>query len=107
MKLTEKIEQKGLIQERKINIEEIEKIDYISLEKIFTKKEYYEAMKTLKLREKQVLYLNILKKLPLGKIAILLNTTENNIYKIKHRAKNSFKKNLENGRRNNNERKRV
>ena len=76
--------------ENEIKDEEVERINYQELEKIFTKKEYYNAMKWLRDREKLVLYLNVIKQLSLETIAILLNTNVNNISKIKYRAKNKF-----------------
>ena len=82
--------------ENEIKDEEVERINYQELEKIFTKKEYYNAMKWLRDKEKLVLYLNVIKQLSLETIAILLNTNANNISKIKYRAKNKFLKNLNN-----------
>jgi len=87
-----------IIKEDQIRDEEIEKINYKELEKIFTKKEYYNAMENLEDREKQVLYLSEIKQLPLKKVAILLKTNANNISKIKYRAKIKFLKNLNDGR---------
>ena len=84
--------------ENEIKDEEVERINYQELEKIFTKKEYYNAMKWLRDKEKLVLYLNVIKQLSLETIAILLNTNANNISKIKYRAKNKFLKNLNNRR---------
>ena len=84
--------------ENEIKDEEVERINYQELEKIFTKKEYYNAMKWLRDREKLVLYLNVIKQLSLETIAILLNTNVNNISKIKYRAKNKLLNNLNNGR---------
>lgn len=81
-----------------IKDDEVERINYQELEKIFTKKEYYNAMKWLRDKEKLVLYLNVIKQLSLETVAILLNTNSNNISKIKYRAKNKFLKNLNNGR---------
>ena len=81
-----------------IKDEEVERINYQELEKIFTKKEYYNAMKWLQDKEKLVLYLNVIKQLSLETIAILLNTNANNISKIKYRAKNKFLQNLNDGR---------
>ena len=92
------IAEKVIKEENQLNGEEVEKINYKELEKIFTKKEYYNAMKNLEDREKQVLYLSEIKQLPLKKVAILLKTNANNISKIKYRAKNKFLNNLNNGR---------
>lgn len=99
--ITEKLVVEGVIKNVEIQIddENLENINYVTLEKIFTKKEYYDAMKKLENREKLVLYLTAIKELPLKKVAIMLKTNENNISKIKYRAKNKFLKNLENGRR--------
>lgn len=93
-----KIEEEIISIKTEIKDEEIEKINYHELEKIFTKKEYYNAMRWLKDREKLVLYLNVIKQLSLETIATLLNTNANNISKIKYRAKKKFLKNLKNGR---------
>lgn len=96
----ENIEIEGEIinKENEINDEDLEKINYQELERIFTKKEYYNAMKKLEDREKLVLYLSVIKQFPLKKVAILLKTNANNISKIKYRAKNKFLKNIKNGR---------
>ena len=84
------IEEELMETKKDIKIEEVEKIYYQELEKVFTQKEYYDAMKVLKDKEKYVLYLSIVKQLSLKTIAILLNTNENNVSKIKHRAKNTI-----------------
>lgn len=92
------IAEKIIKEKNQLNDEEVEKINYKELEKIFTKKEYYNAMKNLDDREKHVLYLSEIKQLPLKKVAILLKTNANNISKIKYRAKIKFLKNLNDGR---------
>lgn len=96
MYFSNELEIEGTIKIEENQLEEsIEKINYLKLEEVFTKKEYYKAMKSLADKEKLVLYLSIIKKIPLKKIANLLKTNENNISKIKYRAKNKFLKNLE------------
>ena len=93
-----KIDEEIISIENEMKYDEVERINYQELEKIFTKKEYYNAMKWLRDKEKLVLYLNVIKQLSLETIAILLNTNANNISKIKYRAKKKFLKNLDNGR---------
>lgn len=100
IQFTEKLETEGIIKSEKSQIiDEIsENINYLKLENVFTNKKYYNAMKKLESREKLVLYLIVIRKLPLKKVADILKTNENNISKIKYRAKNKFLKNLEDGR---------
>ena len=75
--------------------DKFETINYETLERVFSQKKYYNAMKKLKKIEKLILYLTILEQQPIKKIAHFLHTNENNISKIKHRAKNKFIKNIE------------
>lgn len=97
IQITENLGIERVIKNAEIQIDDeaLEKIEYLTLEKIFTRKEYYDAMKKLENREKLVLYLTAIRELPLKRVAIMLKTNENNISKIKYRAKNKFLKNLE------------
>lgn len=64
------------------------------LEKAFTNKKYYLAMKPLHLEEKQVLYYSIVKNYPLSRISKIMNLSKNEILKLKEKAITNFKKNL-------------
>ena len=85
LELTERIEHADIL---------VEEIDYTRLEDIFTNEDYFYAMKKLSYREKLVLYLTTIKDDSLKGVADLLGTSENNISKIKYRAKNKFLNNL-------------
>lgn len=69
-----------------------EDINYINLENVFTNNEHFYAMKRLNNKEKLVLYLTVIERYSLEKVAKLLDTTEDNAGMIKYRAKNKFKK---------------
>lgn len=75
----------------------VEDINYMQLEKVFTSDKYSNAMRNLNDREKFVLYLTVIEELPLKVVANMLKITEDNVSKIKYRAKNKFLNNLKKG----------
>jgi|GEM_PF-2442204 sigma-70, region 4 len=80
------------------NIDEIDNIDVDinHLENIFHNERYFEAMKKVPLKQRQVLYLLVVKQYNLSDVAEIFKTTTSNISKLKRKAINNFKKNLEN-----------
>lgn len=97
--LSEEMEIGGIIKSSNSNVTDtlIEDIDYLELEKVFNNEEYANAMKQLNDREKLVLYLTIIEEISIKKVAIMLDTTEDNVSVIKYRAKNKFLKYLRKG----------
>ena len=53
-------------------------------------------MKKVPLKQRQVLYLLVVKQYNLSDVAEIFKTTTSNISKLKRKAINNFKKNLEN-----------
>lgn len=97
--LSEEMEIGGIIKDTNNVMDSlIEDIDYLQLEKVFNNEEYSYAMKQLNDREKFVLYLTVIEEQPLKNVANMLGTTEDNVSKIKYRAKNKFLKYLKKGR---------
>lgn len=80
------------------NIDEIDNIDVDinHLENIFHNERYFEAMEKVPLKQRQVLYLLVVKQYNLSDVAEIFKTTTSNISKLKRKAINNFKKNLEN-----------
>lgn len=99
MQIDETIENSNILKTPSTYITDtlVEDINYLQLEKVFTNEKYSNAMKNLSDREKLVLYLAVIEELPLKLIANMLETTEDNISKIKYRAKNKFLDNLKKG----------
>ena len=73
-----------------------EDIAYSNIEKLFTDERYYMAMKKLTDKEKLVLYLTIVEERTAEEVAETMNTTKDNIWKIKSRAIKNFLHNLSN-----------
>ena len=71
-------------------------ITYDKLENLFSNKKYYQSMKTLNERQKQVLYLTVVKQLPTETVSTMTGLTKDNIRKTKERAIKTFIKNYEN-----------
>jgi len=65
-------------------------ITYSNIENLFTSEKYYRAMKKLSDKEKLVLYLTIIKEKTAGEVAEIMNTTKENVWKIKSRAIKKF-----------------
>lgn len=97
--LSEEMEIGEIIKSSNSNVADtlIEEIDYLELEKVFNNEEYANAMKQLNDREKLVLYLTIIEEISIKKVAIMLDTTEDNVSVIKYRSKNKFLKYLRKG----------
>lgn len=95
--LSDDLEISGIVKNTNIADTFVEDVNYLELEKVFTNVEYSNSMKKLTDREKLVLYLTIIEEQPLKKVANVLGTTEDNISKIKYRAKNKFLKYLKRG----------
>lgn len=71
-------------------------VTYDKLEKLFSNKKCYQSMKTLNERQKQVLYLTVVKQLPTEIVSTMTGLTKDNIRKTKERAIKTFIKNYEN-----------
>ena len=71
-------------------------IAYSNIENLFTNERYYRAMKKLSNKEKMVLYLTVIEEQKAEQVAETMNTTKDNIWKIKSRALKSFLHNLSN-----------
>ena len=71
-------------------------VTYSNIENLFTSEKHYRAMKNLSGKEKQVLFLTIIEEKTAEEIAKILNTTKENIWKIKSRAIKNFLNNLSN-----------
>ena len=95
--LSDDLEISGIVKNTSIADTFVEDVNYLELEKVFTNVEYSNSMKKLTDKEKLVLYLTVIEEQPLKKVANLLGTTEDNISKIKYRAKNKFLKYLKRG----------
>lgn len=78
-----------------LNDLEDREIDYKKLEKVFTNYEHYKAMKNIPVKQKQVLYLLIVKGYTNEEVAQMLNTTKEEIEKLKEKAILNFRKNWE------------
>ena len=71
-------------------------ITYSNIETLFTNEKYYRAMKRLSDREKLVLFLTIIEEMKAEQVAVIINTTKENIWQIKSRAIKNFLHNLSN-----------
>ena len=71
-------------------------ITYSNIESLFTNEKYYRAMKMLSDKEKLVLYLTIIEDKKAEEVAETMNTTKENIWKIKSRAIKNFLKAISN-----------
>jgi len=70
-------------------------VTHINIENLFTSENHYQAMKKLSDREKLVLYLSVVEEYKSENIAVIMNTTAENIWQIKSRAIKKFLCNLE------------
>ena len=73
-------------------------ITYANIENLFTNEKHYRAMKKLSDKEKLVLFLTIIEEKQAEQVADIMNTTKENIRKIKSRAIKNFLNNLSNRR---------
>lgn len=89
-----KLSYKNYLQRNTDEIDNID-VDINHLENIFHNERYYKAMKKVPLKQRQVLYLLVVKEYNLREVAEILKTTTSNISKLKRNAINNFKKNLE------------
>ena len=64
-------------------------------ENAFSNPEYYKAMKKVPLKEKQVLYLTAVEELTIKEVSNILKTSQSNVKKLKSKAIEHFKENLE------------
>ena len=64
-------------------------------ENAFSNPEYYKAMKKVPLKEKQVLYLTAVEELTIKEVSNILKTSQSNVKKLKRKAIEHFKENLE------------
>lgn len=71
-------------------------VTYDKLENLFSNKKYYQSMKSLNERQKQILYLTVVKQLSTQTVSKITGLTKENIRKIKERAIKTFIKNYEN-----------
>ena len=69
-------------------------IAYENIENLFENKKYYEAMKSLSDKEKLVIYLTVIQEHKAEQVAKIMNTTKENVRKIKSRAIKQFLSNL-------------
>lgn len=69
-------------------------VDAKNLEKAFTNKKHYLAMKILPLQKKEVLYYSIIKNYSLNKISELMKLSKKEIIQLKEIAIADFKENL-------------
>ena len=65
-------------------------ITYSNIEDLFTNEKYYTAMKKLSDKEKLILYLTVIEEKNAEQTAEIMNTTKENIWKIKSRAIKKF-----------------
>jgi len=65
-------------------------ITYSNIEDLFTNEKYYKAMKKLSDKEKLILYLTVIEEKNAEQTAEIMNTTKENIWKIKSRAIKKF-----------------
>lgn len=70
-------------------------VNYNCPENAFTNPKYYKAMKKVPLKEKQVLYLTAVEELTIKEVSDILKTSESNVKKLKRKAIEHFKENLE------------
>jgi len=73
-----------------------EDIKYSNIETLFTNKKYYRAMQKLSDKEKLVLFLTVIEDKNAEQVAEIMNTTKDNVWKIKSRAIKNFLSNLSN-----------
>jgi len=71
-------------------------ITHNNIENLFTSEKHYRAMKKLSDREKLVLFLTVIEENKAEQVAKIMNTTQENIRKIKSRAIKQFLHNLSN-----------
>jgi len=69
-------------------------VTYANLEMLFTNEKYYEAMKRLTDKEKLVLYMTVIEEKKVEEMAEIMNTTKDNVWKIKSRSIKKFLNNL-------------
>lgn len=70
-------------------------VSYSEPEKVFSNYQYYIAMKKVPLKQKQALYLLVVDEYTVNEVSKILNTSTDNVYKLKQLAIKNFKKNLE------------
>ena len=70
-------------------------VDENHLENIFHNEKYYKAMKRVPIKQRQILYFLIVKEYSTNEVAKIFKTTSNNISKLKIKAIENFKRNLE------------
>lgn len=75
-----------------------EKVASHELEKVFELEEHYNAMKPLTNKEKEVIDLFVIKKLPVEEVAKIMGISESNVTTIKSRALERFRKNMKRGK---------
>ena len=71
-------------------------VSHSNIENLFTNEKYYKAMKKLTDKEKLVLFLTVIEENKAETVAKIMNTTKENIWKIKSRAIKTFLYNLSN-----------
>ena len=69
-----------------------------NIERIFTNEKYYETAKAFTDREKLVLYLTVIEDKSAEEVSVIMNTTKENVWKIKSRAIKRFIQNLANNK---------
>ena len=70
-------------------------VDENHLENIFHNEKYYKAMKRVPIKQRQILYFLIVKEYSTNEVAKIFKITSNNISKLKIKAIENFKRNLE------------
>lgn len=70
-------------------------VDENHLENIFHNEKYYKAMKRVPIKQRKILYFLIVKEYSTNEVAKIFKTTSNNISKLKIKAIENFKRNLE------------
>ena len=70
-------------------------VTHSNIEKLFTDKKHYQAMKKLSDKEKLVLFLTVVEERPVKQVAEIIDITEENVRMIKSRAIKHFLKCLE------------
>lgn len=70
-------------------------VDENHLENIFHNEKYYKSMKRVPIKQRKILYFLIVKEYSTNEVAKIFKTTSNNISKLKIKAIENFKRNLE------------
>ena len=90
-----KIEKKTYQEYLRNKQKNIENVDYKHLENVFTNEVHYRAMKELPLIEKRALYIAVFDASDLEKACAEMKMTKKEVIKIKTKAINRFKDNVE------------